>query len=218
MSFCYHRSFMRQRSIVTRPRQNCIMPGQTRPELKKELQQKIAEYSEEIAGLRLDIDELTSAIESKIHYIDEIQAKVTTLSEELMHKDSELHEQIPRFWKKINSLSLSIDNKMEENSLFAKELLDLNVKISALNDELIRKEELLIEITEDYRKQKENSLLCMKCMGQPLQDLQEENAHLRQEINDLRIAASETEMMIETNRDEKDLLERKAAGIRYPYR
>ena len=178
---------------------------------EEELQQKIMGYSAEISDLRNDIDELTSAIESKIHYIDEVHANVALLSDELAVRDSELHEKIPALLDKVNSLSLSIEKKQEESSLFAKELLDLNVKISALNDELIRKEELLIEITEDYRKQKEEISSLHEVHGQPLQDLQEENAHLRQEVNNLKIAASETEMMIETSRDEKDLLERKAA-------
>lgn len=176
---------------------------------EEELQQKIAEYSEEIAGLRIDIDELTSAIESKIHHIDEVQTKVASLSEALMHKDTELHEQIPALLEKINSLSQSIDNKMEENSLFAKELFDLNVKISALNDELIRKDELFIEITDDYRKQKEEISSLHELHGQSLQDLQQENDRLIQEIDDFRSAASETEKIIKTNSDEKALLQRK---------
>jgi len=122
--------------------------------VEENLQQKVHDYSREISELKTDIDELTSAIESKIHFIDELNAKVVRLSDELSHKDSELHEKIPALLDKINSLSQSIDMKMEENSLFAKELFDLNVKISTLNEEMIEKDELLIDISEDYRKQK----------------------------------------------------------------
>ncbi len=162
---------------------------------EKELRQKIAEYGKEISALKIDIDELTSAIEKKIHYIDEMQAKVARLSEELSHRDTELHEKIPALIDKINSLSQSIDAKMEENSLFAKELFDLNVKISSLNEELIRKDELLIEITEDYRKQRDEIASIEDSHEMTIRSLTEQNDLLQQELGMLKDSgAADAEM------------------------
>jgi len=170
------------------------------------LQQKVDDYSREIAELKTDIDELTSAIESRIHVIDELNTKVVRLSGELSHKDSELHEKIPALLEKINSLSQSIDMKMEENSLFSKELFDLNVKISTLNEEMIEKDELLIDISEDYKKQKDEIEALHGAHELTLKNLVYERDLLKREGEDLRVGTvSQTQALEKERQEKKDL-------------
>ncbi|MBI5075115.1 MAG: hypothetical protein HZB62_08140 [Nitrospirae bacterium] len=175
--------------------------------VEENLQQKVDDYSREIAELKTDIDELTSAIESRIHVIDELNAKVVRLSGELSHKDSELHEKIPALLEKINSLSMSIDMKMEENSLFSKELFDLNVKISALNEEMIGKDELLIDISQDYKKQKDEIEALHGAHELTLKNLVYERDLLKREGEDLRVAAVSQAQALDKERQEKNDLE-----------
>ncbi|MBI5634105.1 MAG: hypothetical protein HZA15_11585 [Nitrospirae bacterium] len=174
--------------------------------VEENLQQKVDAYSKEISELKTDIDELTSAIESKIHVIDELNTKVSRLSGELSHKDSELHEKIPSLLEKINSLSQSIDMKMEENSLFAKELFDLNVKISTLNEEMIEKDELLIDISVDYKKQKDEIEALHGAHELTLKNLVYERDLLKKENEDLMAGAAGQIQAIEKERlEQKDL-------------
>ena len=175
--------------------------------VEENLQQKVHDYSKEIADLKTDIDELTSAIEGKIHFIDELNAKVIRLSGELNHKDSELHEKIPALLEKINSLSQSIDMKMEENSLFAKELFDLNVKISTLNEEMIEKDELLIEISEDYKKQKDEIEALHGAHELTLKNLVYERDLLKKERDDLRSISAIPLQQPNNQQQEKKVLE-----------
>lgn len=178
-----------------------------RVHVEENLQQKVHDYSQEIAGLKTDIDELTSAIESKIHFIDELTTKVNRLSGELNHKDSELHEKIPALLGKIDSLSQSIDMKMEENSLFAKELFDLNVKISTLNEEMIEKDELLIDISEDYKKQKDEIEALHGAHELTLKNLVYERDLLKNENEDLRSISAIPLQQRNNEQQEKKILE-----------
>ncbi len=175
--------------------------------VEENLQQKVDDYSKEIAELKTDIDELTSAIEGKIHGIDELNAKVVRLSGELSHKDSELHEKIPALLEKINSLSQSIDMKMEENSLFSKELFDLNVKISTLNEEMIEKDELLIDISEDYKKQKDEIEALHGAHELTLKNLVYERDLLKKESEDLKAGKVSLIKDLEKEQQEKKDLE-----------
>ncbi len=175
--------------------------------VEENLQQKLHDYSNEIVELKTDIDELTSAIEGKIHFIDELNAKVVRLSDALSHKDSELHEQIPALVEKINSLAKSIDAKMEENSLFAKELFDLNVKIATLNEEMIEKDELLIDISEDYKKQKNEIEALHGAHELTLKNLVHERDQLKKENEDLRTIPVMPLEQVKKEQQEKMLLE-----------
>ena len=175
--------------------------------VEENLQQQVDDYSREIAELKNDIDELTSAIESRIHVIDELNAKVGRLSGELSHKDSELHEKIPALLEKINSLSQSIDMKMEENSLFSKELFDLNVKISTLNAEMIEKDELLIDISQDYKKQKDEIEALHGAHELTLKNLLYERDLLKKESEALRVGTAGQFQKLEKERQERKDLE-----------
>ncbi len=181
--------------------------------VEEHLQQKVDDYSKEIAELKTDIDELTSAIESKIHGIDELNAKVVRLSGELSHKDSELHEKIPALLEKINSLSQSIDMKMEENSLFSKELFDLNVKISTLNEEMIEKDELLIDISEDYKKQKDEIEALHGAHELTLKNLVYERDLLKKESEELRVGTTSLIQTLEKEQQEKKDLENRLLDV-----
>jgi len=180
--------------------------------VEENLKQKVDEYSNEIAELKTDIDELTTAIESKIHIIDELNAKVVRLSGEISHKDSELHERIPALLEKINSLSASIDMKMEENSLFAKELFELNVNLSTLNERIIDKDELLIDISADYKKQKEEIEALHGAHELTLRNLVHERDLLKQESEDLRNSAEIPLQQLKNEKQEKIALEDKLSG------
>lgn len=175
--------------------------------VEENLRQKVDDYSTEIANLKTDIDELTSATESRISVVDGLNVKVDNLSSALIQKDSELHEKIPALLEKINSLSQSIDMKMEENSLFAKELFDLNVKISALNEEMIAKDEILLEISEDYKKQKDEIEALHGAHELTLRNLVFERDMLKKEGEDLRNIAAIPLQQLENERQETKVLQ-----------
>lgn len=184
-----------------------------RAHVEENLRQKVDDYSTEIAGLKTDIDELTSAIENRISEIDELNARVTNLSSALNHKDSELHERVPALLDKINSLSQSIDMKMEENSLFAKELFDLNCKISSLNDEMLAKDEFLIEISEDYKKQKDEIEALHGAHELTLRNLVYERDLLKKEGEDLRNIAAIPQQQLEHEQRENKVLQARVSEI-----
>ena len=188
---------------------------------EQELEQEIDFYSKEILGLKSDTEMLTSSIKNKTGQIDILNEKVAELSRLLGHKDMELHEVIPLLQTKIQQLSDSIEKKMEENSLFAKELADLNDKLSTLTDELIQKDESFLEISEDYQQEKENWDGMSRKYESSLNQREAENfnleaelANFRSEIPDLKaeIALLHSEKMdLETA---KNQLDTELAGLR----
>ncbi|MEW6109056.1 MAG: hypothetical protein AB1632_07830 [Nitrospirota bacterium] len=177
-----------------------------RSQIEEDMNRKIKTYHEEISELKTDIDELTSSIEDKIRHIDELNEKVSALGRELSNKDVELHEKIPFLLAKIDELSASIDRKMEENSLFAKELSDLNDRISVLNEELTQKNELLIEISEHYRREKDELASRISEFEIKAEQLEGEKSKLRSEIDEMTDRTSEyADLYKETERDKKEI-------------
>ena len=178
------------------------------------LNQKIISYNKEISELKTDVDELTSSMEEKIKYIDELNEKVSLLSKGLSHKDVELHEKIPLLLAKIDELSVSIDRKMEENSLFTKELFDLNEKISALHDELIQKDELLIEISTDYKNEREELITKIRDIETDKNQIENENKKLYADIEEIRNKKTETQSLFEeSDKDKKELEEQLSEAL-----
>ncbi len=153
----------------------------------------LSTYSEEVSSLKVDIDDLTTSIEEKIRSIDILNEKVKDLSSQLIHKDSELTERVPQLMAKINDLSAAIDRKMEENSLFAKELSDLNDKVQELNAELTLKDELLIELTEDYRKEADEFSSLARQAAEEKEQLLAVRTGLEEQLRtaEMRVAESE---------------------------
>lgn len=183
-----------------------IEEGQTR---------KILSYSEEIADLKTDVDELTSSMEEKIKYIDELNEKVALLNKELSHKDVELHEKIPLLLAKINELSVSIDRKMEENSLFTKELFDLNQKLTGLHEELTQKDELLIEISSEYKKEREELLAKINDLETDKERIENESKNLYAGIEEIRDRESEYKNLFEeSDKDRKELEEQLSEALK----
>ncbi len=175
--------------------------------VEDDLLQKVHDFSEETSNLKTDIDELTTAIENKIQIIDDLNTKVVRLSEALGHKDSELHEQIPALLNKINSLSASIDTKMQENSFFTKELFDLNVKISALNEELTNKDELLLDLSDDYRKQRDEIEALHSAHELALRNLVHERDLLKKECEELKNMSAMPLQQTEDEQQERMILQ-----------
>lgn len=173
----------------------------------KRKQDNISRADNQVTGLNTDIDGLTPEIESKIHVIEELNSKVVSLSAELSRKDSQLYEKIPALQQRINSLSGSIDRNMEENSLFVKELFDLHAKISTLNKEMIEKDELLIDIAEDFKNQKDEIEALHSAHELTLRNLVYERNLLKKESEDLRSIAAIPQQQFEHEQKEKKVLE-----------
>lgn len=184
---------------------------------ENDLEEKIVSYHNEVATLKTDVEDLASSIEDKIRVIDTLNSKVKELSAQLTHRDTELAETVPQLLSKINQLAGSIDGKMEENSLFAKELVSLNEKIADLNRELVQKDETLISLTEEYRQEIEQIRTSGRDEDGSIGQLTSENASLRSEADAAEKRAAETaaenRQLGEELRQTRDLLAEKDSSI-----
>lgn len=171
------------------------------------LKQEIASHQEEISELKTDIEDLTHAMEAKIHENDSLKEDIALLQKQMKNKETELNEKIPVLRSNINRLSDIVDYKLEEHSLFAKELSDLNDRIVSLNNEILEKDTLLEEIAEDYKKEIEGLMAVNSEHELEKNKLELENRELKSGIEEAKEKSSDYQNTIQSLKSENSLLE-----------
>ncbi len=183
----------------------------------EELNLKLRTYEEQNAELKTDIDELTTSMEGKIKNIEELNEKISELSSLLEQKDVEASREVPLLHAKINELTASLDQRMEDISFYSKELADLNGKVTSLQQELLDKEHLAAELSAN--KTQEAEQLCARTdeLVKTLQALEAENGNLLEEIADTKGRMSEYTKFYEEADGQRQKLDEELSALKLEF-